>query len=271
MLAVPRPRDSDTAASRSASRPLARRSRSRSAGPSRRAAATAAAKASSAGMSRRSAGVPLPPQPRAVRSALPERDGDDDDGGDGEHVEHAHSATGRIQTPTRPRGGRPTTPRPHRGDGDPCPRQALSRSTEPTGAHRAPRGDAATAMPAHHPSACRDRHAAVSTPVSRPELPAPRAAQLEAPPRALEIASQGGGREHCEREQQRSRLAADQQQPATGDAAGPLRIPQLLDRRGHLEGERRRLQLRTRAVDTARQLVDLHRRGRPGRSGRTHA
>ena len=61
-------------------------------------------------------------------------------------------------------------------------------------------------------------------------LPRLRAVPREPPPRGREIAPHGARREDGEGDEQRGRLAADEQQPPAGDGRGALRFAQLLRR-----------------------------------------
>ena len=134
----------------------------------------------------------------------------------------------------------------------------LSVRTSPTGAPARRAANAATASPTSQPSAVPPAAtAALSATVSRTTCQRRAPASRSRRAGAAEVSPQRGRGEHGEGEEERRRLAADEQQPAAGDRARPLGLAQLLDRRRHVEGERGDLQLRPRPVDAGGKLVDL--------------
>ena len=116
----------------------------------------------------------------------------------------------------------------------PAGASTLSRRTAPTGAPARAAARAATSSPTSQPvtvpATATDR---ALDPGQQPQVPAPGAVPGEAAPGCLQIPPHAPGREHREGEQERCRLAADEQEPPPGDGGRALAGAQLLDGRPH--------------------------------------
>ena len=85
-------------------------------------------------------------------------------------------------------------------------------------------------------------------------LPAAHAARAEPLARGVDVPPQPHGDEHREGEQQRNRLAAEQEEPPAGDPARVGRGPELIGRSPQREPERLGLQLGAHGLDPRRQI-----------------
>ena len=158
-------------------------------------------------------------------------------------------------------GGATAVPRPSRR---PVGESRLSVSTSQTGAPEA----AATIAPAMMPDHPADDRAAEADggalgPGQKRPLPRLRAVPGQPPPCGREIAAHGACREDGEGDEERGRLATDEQQPPAGDGRGALRFAQLLRRQRDRPGGRVGLQRRARPIGAGEEPVDLPEPRRP--------
>ena len=277
--AAPGPRPSVTAARRAPTLRWRSRPASRTSGPKRRAAATAAANAIRPGQEEQDEPAPwlsasrdssaAPPSSAASTRATEPRPPRCRAGRSGSR--HGRASRWRPRRPAsreRRRRRRARAPPARERSRGARRRRALLR-----GRRRAPRRPMPTSQPV---DGARDRDDRALGQGQQPQLPAAGAVPGEPAPGRLEIAPHAPRGEHGEGEEQRGRLAADEQQPPPGDRRGSLGRPQLLDGRLHAvadrvggEGGARLLAPRRRGRRSPRAAAGRPRAARPRRSSGT--
>ena len=100
-------------------------------------------------------------------------------------------------------------------------------------------------------------------------LPTAHAARAEPLTRGVDVPPQPHGDEHGKGEQQRDRLAPEQEEPPAGDAARVGRGAELVGRCPQREAERLGLQLGAHGLDPRRQIPDGPGPDEPRSSGTT--